>query len=150
MQLLQTQSNNGDFIFLLYFLDKELFHLYGDSQNNYTELNNVENIRHVILAFDDEQERVIGCGAIKKYDADSMEIKRMFVIKEKRGNGIATGILKGLEKWAKELGYGKCILETGPLQPEAINMYQKNGYESIPNFGPYVGMDRSVCFSKTL
>jgi GNAT superfamily N-acetyltransferase len=55
-----------------------------------------------------------------------------------------------LEKWVKELSYSKCILETGKRQPEAIALYQKNGYHIIPNYGQYIGMENSVCFKKEL
>ena len=55
-----------------------------------------------------------------------------------------------LEKWAGELGYKKCILETGKKQPEAISLYKKNGYKPIPNYGQYTGIDNSVCFEKLI
>jgi len=55
-----------------------------------------------------------------------------------------------LEHWAVELGYKKCVLETGKRQPDAIALYTKQGYESIPNYGQYMGMENSVCFEKEL
>jgi len=79
-----------------------------------------------------------------------MEIKRMYVLENRRGEGIASVILRELEKWALELGYGKCLLETGKKQPEAIRLYQKNGYGIVPNFGQYQNMENSVCFEKNL
>ena len=68
----------------------------------------------------------------------------------KRGEGIATIILKELEVWAAELHYEKCRLETGKKQPEAIELYKKNGYKVIPNYGQYEGVENSVCFEKSL
>jgi len=62
----------------------------------------------------------------------------------------ATKVLNELEKWASELSYQKCILETGKRQPDAIWLYQKNGYKSIPNYGKYVVMENSVCFEKEI
>jgi len=59
-------------------------------------------------------------------------------------------ILKELEKWAAEKNCHSCILETGLRQPEAISLYKKNGYLSIPNYGQYKNMDNSVCFIKEL
>ena len=79
-----------------------------------------------------------------------MEVKRMFVDLAFRGNGIASIILNELEKWAKELGYSGCILETGKKQPEAIKLYKKNGYAIIPNYGQYKQVENSVCFEKAL
>ena len=74
----------------------------------------------------------------------------MYTVPESRGKGIATKVLIELENWASELGYEKCILETGKRQPEAIRLYTKNGYKLIPNYGQYVDMDNSVCFEKYL
>ena len=79
-----------------------------------------------------------------------MEVKRMFVPQEQRGKGIASRILKELESWAAELGYKKCILETGEKQPEAIALYKKNNYVVIKNYGQYVDVESSVCFEKMI
>ena len=57
---------------------------------------------------------------------------------------------KTVQALAKELGYKKCILETGLKQPEAIRLYEKNGYKSIPNYGQYAGVENSVCYEKVL
>ena len=72
----------------------------------------------------------------------------MFVPFEHRGRGIAKEIIKELESWAVELSFKRCILETGLKQPEAIALYTKSGYNSIPNYGQYQGMYNSVCFEK--
>jgi len=90
----------------------------------------------------------LGCGAIKEYNGDTMEIKRMYVSPDNRKKGIATKILTELENWARELSYAKCILETGKRQPEAIELYKKNGYKLIPNYGQYTEMENSLCFEK--
>lgn len=74
----------------------------------------------------------------------------MFVKPEARGKGIATIILNELEKWAAEQGFINAVLETGVKNPEAVAMYQKQGYTVIDNYGPYVGMPTSICFSKSL
>jgi len=74
----------------------------------------------------------------------------MYVIPGKRGQGIASAILKLLVQWTMELNFRKCILETGTNQPEAIAMYTKNGFKIIPNFGQYEKMEHSVCFEKVI
>ena len=79
-----------------------------------------------------------------------MEIKRIFVRLEKRGNGIASIILKELENWTKQLGFKKCILETGIKQPEAISLYKKNNFVIIKNYGQYAEVENSVCFEKLI
>ena len=79
-----------------------------------------------------------------------MEVKRMYTLPEFRGQGYAAKILLELENWAKELGYKSCVLETGKRQPEAIQLYKKNGYRIIPNYGQYKGIKNSICFEKIL
>jgi GNAT superfamily N-acetyltransferase len=79
-----------------------------------------------------------------------MEIKRMFVRENQRRKGIASMILDELECWTKELGFVRCILETGEKLPEAINLYQKKGYSRIANYGQYECLGSSVCLGKNL
>jgi len=74
----------------------------------------------------------------------------MYTSPENRGKGVATKVLAELEKWAFELNYTKCILETGKKQPEAIELYKKNGYKLIPNYGQYTHIENSLCFEKKL
>jgi GNAT superfamily N-acetyltransferase len=74
----------------------------------------------------------------------------MYTLPEVRGKGLATLVLNELELWAKELKYAKCVLETGKKQPEAIRLYEKNGYIIIPNYGQYAGIKNSLCFEKEL
>ena len=59
-------------------------------------------------------------------------------------------VMAELEAWAKEEGYAFAVLETGVLQPEALLLYEAAGYARIPNYEPYIGVDESVCFQKTL
>jgi len=79
-----------------------------------------------------------------------MEIKRMYAMPDSRGKGIATKVLTELERWAREMNSEKCILETGKRQPEAIRLYEKNGYKLIQNYDQYVGLENSVCFGKMI
>jgi len=74
----------------------------------------------------------------------------MYTLPDSRGKGVASLILAELERWAAELSYGKCVLETGKRQPEAIGLYKKRGYQLIPNYGQYTGVENSVCFEKVL
>jgi GNAT superfamily N-acetyltransferase len=74
----------------------------------------------------------------------------MYVPPEQRGKRIASVVLNELENWARELGYKKCILETGEKQPEAIGLYRKNNYSRIKNYGQYAEVESSLCFEKEL
>ncbi len=144
----RTNSDHPDFIELVKRLDAELAIRDGEDHAFYAQFNKIGNIRYAVVVYEDEIP--IACGAIKDFGPDTSEIKRMYVMPGSRKKGIASKILTELEKWAGELSYSKCILETGKVQPEAIALYHKNGYKLIPNYGQYAGVENSVCFEKDL
>lgn len=146
--LKRTDSSDTDFQQFVAELDKDLAIRDGEEHAFYAAFNKIAQIRHVVLVY--EGCDAVGCGAIKEYEPGVMEVKRMFVPQAKRGQGIASVVLQELEIWAAEMGYGKCILETGLKQPEAIRLYQKNHYRQTPNYGQYASVDNSVCFEKIL
>lgn len=146
--LKRTDSENADFQALVVELDKELAVRDGDEHSFYSQFNSIDAIKHVVVAY--EGNEAAGCGAIKEYSDGVMEIKRMFVPPDKRGRGVASIVLRELENWTRELGAKKCILETGLKQPEAIRLYEKNGYLQVQNYGQYAGVENSVCFEKDL
>ena len=148
INLVRTNSENSDFRELVRLLDEDLQIRDGDEHSFYAQFNKIDKIRHVVVAY--ENDGAVGCGALKKYEEGVAEIKRMFVRAERRGRGIAKSILSELETWASELNFSECILETGWNQPEAIGLYQKCGYETIPNYGQYVGVENSVCMRKLI
>jgi GNAT superfamily N-acetyltransferase len=146
IDLIRTNSENHDFIGLVKLLDADLAKRDGEDHSFYAQFNTVDKIKYIVLAY----EKAIGYGAIKEYEANTMEIKRMYVWPESRKHGIATKVLTELENWAIELSHAKCILETGKRQPEAIGLYKKNGYKPIPNYGQYAEAENSICFEKEL
>jgi len=148
IKIVRTNSANEDFISLVKELDKDLAIRDGDEHAFYAQFNKIDMIHHCIVAY--LYSVPVGCGAIKQYDGEIMEVKRMYVLPNHRGLGIASTILFNLEIWAKELGFNKCVLETGKKQPEAIQLYTKNNYQIIPNYGQYIGVENSVCFEKIL
>jgi putative acetyltransferase len=148
IKIIRTDSDNPDFIGLVKRLDADLAERDGNDHSFYAQFNKIDKIKHVIVAYEEGQP--MGCGAIKEYSPNTMEVKRMYTSPDSRGKGIATKILAELEIWAAELNYGRCILETGKRQPEAIGLYKKNGYQLIPNYGQYVEVENSVCFEKEL
>jgi putative acetyltransferase len=92
----------------------------------------------------------VGCGALRRLEPRVGEVKRMFVLPEFRGRGIARQILEALESRARELGQAQVRIETGIGQPEAIGLYKSAGYSEIAAFGEYAGNAFSVCFEKQL
>jgi putative acetyltransferase len=148
IRIFRANSEHVDFIQLVKLLDNLLAAMNGREHDFYNQYNKIDKISHVVLAYHDNS--AIACGAIKEFDTETMEVKRMFTSVGFRGKGFATQVLKELEKWTFELGYSKCILETGLQLPEAVNLYKKSGYRQIPNYGQYIQMENSICFEKEL
>ena len=146
--LRRTDSDDPDFIALVKLLDADLAIRDGADHGFYSQFNKIDKIRHAVVCYENDQP--FGCGAIKAFSDEAMEVKRMYVSPEGRNKGIATRVLTELEAWASEMGYSKCVLETGKRQPEAIALYEKNGYLRTENYGQYVGVENSVCFEKRL
>ncbi|GAA0922720.1 GNAT family N-acetyltransferase [Virgisporangium aurantiacum] len=92
----------------------------------------------------------VGCGALRRLDGSSAEVKRMYVVPAARGTGVARAVLTALEDAAKERGWTTLRLETGTLQPDAQRFYRRAGYHEIPLFGSYIGSELSVCFERRL
>ncbi len=148
LQLTRTTSENLDFRALVQLLDQDLAARDGAEHGFYAQYNTIAQLNYVVVAYLGNEP--VGCGAFKPFEADSVEIKRMFVQPERRGQGVAQAVLGELEKWASELGYTSGVLETGKRQPEAIRLYERSGYGGIPNYGQYVGIENSVCMQKAL
>ena len=144
----KTNSDDPDFIELVKLLDADLARRDGDEHSFYAQFNKIDKIKYAVIAY--ENNNPVGCGAIKEFSPAIMEVKRMYSLPDYRGKGIATKILNELEKWAIELHFEKCILETGKKQPEAVAFYKKNDYKLIPNYGQYAGIENSLCFEKEL
>ena len=145
-KIIRTDNKNVDFNKLIIELDAYLKVTDGEDHEFYNQFNGLDNIKNVVIAYQDSQ--AIGCGAFKKLDNETIEIKRMYVKFAHRGSGTAQAILNSLELWASEKGFKECILETGNRQVEAIKFYKKAGYKSIPNYGQYIHMEDSNCFEK--
>jgi len=146
--LKRTNSNDADFKSLIILLDADLHEINGAIQSAYNEHNLLDFIETVVVVYVDGVPA--GCGCFKKFDADTVEIKRMFVAHDQRCKGIASAILKELELWAAEIGNKNTVLETGILHAEAIRLYERFGYKVTENYEPYVNMPDSVCFKKTI
>jgi putative acetyltransferase len=146
--LTQTTSENLDFTNLVQLLDADLKIRDGEDHEFYAQINQTAVLKNVIVFY--ENNVAVGCGAFRAIDPQTVEIKRMYVLPDFRGKGIASKILSELERWVSELNYKQTILETGVNQPEAIALYQKLGYSITKNYGQYADMENSVCMKKIL
>jgi GNAT superfamily N-acetyltransferase len=148
VKVVRTNSSNKDFIQLVKSLDKLLALINGREHDFYNRYNKIDKINFAVVVYWNNVP--VACGAIKEFSPNAMEVKRMFTLKEFRGKGLASTVLAELENWTVEMGYAKCILETGMQLPNAVRLYEKKGYRKIPNYGQYHCMDKSICFEKIL
>ena len=110
-----------------------------------------------LIAYD-EQDRPLATGGWRGHDEETeegylpgdAELKRMYVVEEARGLGLARRILAALEDDARTAGRTRMVLETGDRQPEAIALYTSSGYEPSAKFGYYRHYEASRCFAKNL
>ena len=148
LKILKTDSKNNDFIKLIKLLDDDLNERYGELQMQYNEHNKVDYINDVVIIYKDKVP--VACGAFKELNNNTIELKRIFVIKENRRQGLSKLIISELEELGRSRGYKDAVLETGIKQHEAINLYKNTGYDGIQNYEPYIGNSNSVCMKKTL
>ncbi|WP_327375914.1 GNAT family N-acetyltransferase [Streptomyces sp. NBC_01216] len=109
-----------------------------------------------LLAYDTE-DRPVATGGWRTQDENDegysdgdAELKRMYVIPEARGLGLARRILAALEDDARAAGRTRMVLETGTMQPEAITLYESSGYAPCAKFGHYREYESSRCYAKSL
>ncbi len=148
VRLKRTTSRDKDFQSLVLELDSDLEARYYSMKYQYNAFTQLGNIKTVVVAY--VQDIAVGCGCFRELDFETVEVKRMFVNPYFRGFGVASDIIDELLCWARQLYYKKALLETGRKQPESIRLYSKHGFRIIDNFGPYIGMEESVCMEKDL
>jgi putative acetyltransferase len=132
-------------------LDAELTERYPNPADNHFRLDagEVSDGNGVFLVARDGG-RAVGCGAVRRIDESTGEIKRMYVDPKRRRSGLGGRLLAELERHARELGLRRLVLETGERQPESIRLYERAGFARIDRFGEYVDSPASVCMGKSL
>ncbi len=150
MDFNRTDGKDKDFIENCRLLDMELDRRVGKNikRGKYIKHNQLDEIKEAIVVREDG--KLIGGGAIRRYDDENIELKRVFVHVEYQGQGIGSRLVSLLIEWAVELGYKRMILETGELLAESCTVYKKLGFKVIPNYGPYVDMPESLCMARDL
>lgn len=148
MDFIRTNGKNKDFIENCRLLDMDLDRRVGKKikRDKYEKYNQLDEIQEAIVVY--ENNKVIGGGAIRRYDDENVELKRVFVHTGYQGRGIGSKLVSLLIEWAVELGYKTMILETGELLAESCAVYKKLGFKVIPNYGPYVDMPESLCMAR--
>ena len=150
MDFKRTDGKDKDFIENCRLLDIDLDRRVGKKikRDKYKKFNQIDEIQQAIVVY--EGNKAVGGGAIRRYNDEDIELKRVFVHAEYQGQGIGSKLVSLLIEWAEELGYQRMILETGELLAESCAVYKKLGFQVISNYGPYVDMEESLCMAKEL
>lgn len=145
-----TDGLDNDFAILCEELDASIDELVGNKfdRKPYVQYNQRDDIRDVIIAYN--QNELVGCASYKKYEQETAELKRVFVKKDYRGQGIAGKMLDELENRARRQGYKTMVLETGEMLAASMKLYKSSGYEITENYGQYADMIDSICMKKLL
>ena len=123
------------------------YNIYGwdggleDSIRHFESTNEFDDMAHVtehyfqndglfLVVLDDD--KVIGSGAIRKFDPTTAELKRMWLLETYHGKGIGYQVISQLFDFARSKHYQRIILQTSPEQTRAIAFYKKLGFDEIP------------------
>jgi GNAT superfamily N-acetyltransferase len=144
----RVATSDEDFGKMVRQLTTLLSELNGEADSFYASHNSLDTIPNGVVAYMDGLP--VGCGAFRVVNATTVEVKRMFVSPDVRRKGVAGAILAELERWAQELGFEYAVLETSRRLDAAVSLYEARGYAQIANYEPYVGIEDSVCYEKSL
>jgi ribosomal protein S18 acetylase RimI-like enzyme len=82
-----------------------------------------------------------GCIAVRRWDAESCEMKRLFVPERQRGRGLGEELAHAAIEWSRRAGYARMLLDTLPAMTAAQRLYERLGFREIPpyRFNPVAG-----------
>ena len=75
-----------------------------------------------------------GCIAMRRFDQERCEVKRLYVNPNFRGLGLGRGLLEWVIAQARAAGYRELIGDTMPVMSQALALYDLLGFERT---GPY-------------
>ena len=147
LQVLEADINTDESLSLLKELSGSLNHITGNSGESSFSIDDMEDEKSIFVIARSGS-KAAGCGAIRRIDDSTGELKRMYA--KEQGLGVGTSILNFLENKALEFGYSRLICETRKINVGACSFYIRNGFHAIPNYGKYQGRDEAVCFEKRI
>lgn len=148
MKISFVPASSPDFRMLAAKLDEYYFELVGDIQNRYAEVNRPENMTALAVAY--ENDTPIACGAWKRIDATTAELKRLYVLPQFRRKGVARSLIASLEADAAAAGIRRMILETAVDTADSHRLYLSAGYRIMDYYGSPAGAENCLCFHKEL
>lgn len=147
LQVLEADIYTDESLSLLKELSGSLIHITGNSGESSFSIDDME-VEKSIFVIARSGGKAAGCGAIRRIDDSTGELKRMYA--REQGLGVGTSILNFLENKALEFGFSRLICETRKINVGACSFYIRNGFHVIPNYGKYQGRDEAVCFEKRI
>ena len=113
-----------------------------DTSAEFDDMKHVEehyfqNNGHFLVVLDGE--KVIGSGAVRKFDTTSAELKRMWLLETYHGKGIGYRVINQLFDFARSKGYQRIILQTSSKQTRAITFYKQIGFYEIASYNDDTG-----------
>jgi GNAT superfamily N-acetyltransferase len=130
-------------------LDNDLRERYGDAVIHGIDLEKANDLG-VVFVVGTYGKHAVCCGALRPFNENQVELKRMFVRKPFRGKGFSKKLYYYLEKQAIGKLFRQIILETGEKQHEAVGLYKRLGFAPLEKFGEYINDHNSLCFVKTI
>jgi putative acetyltransferase len=149
MKISRETPKQPDIIAMLDELDAYCGALYPAESNHLMDVNSLTRDDVVFLVARDARGTAVGCGAYVNRGSYG-EVKRMFVAPSQRGLGVGGMLLAEIARQAKEAGLSALMLETGIHQPEAIGLYERDGFSYCEPFGEYLPDPLSVFMEKAL
>ena len=150
MEYIWTDGNNQDF--QRFYLKTEEYYskIVGGKKNRtgFIPYNLSESISNVLIAYADG--KAVGCAGLKRYSGQDVEIKRVWVEPEWRGKHIATALMDQIEDKARQMGFKRAILQTRPIMPDAVGLYESRGYLLVENYPPYDKLEGAICMALDL
>lgn len=143
-----VDPQSQDYRMLAKKLDDYYFELVGDVHLRYAEANRPENMACLVVAYAGEYP--VGCGCWKRVDEVTAEVKRIYVLPEYRRRGVASRIIRLLEKDIVQAGYRHIVLETARTTGDSKALYLAVGYHEIDYYGSPAGAENCRCFEKRI
>ncbi|WP_349671733.1 GNAT family N-acetyltransferase [Lacrimispora sp.] len=147
IQIMEADITRDESLSLLNELSGSLNHITGNSGESSFSIDDMKDEKSIFVIARSGS-NAVGCGAIRRIDDSTGELKRMYA--KEQGLGVGTSILNFLENKALDFGYSRLICETRKINAGACSFYIKNSFHIIPNYGKYQGRDEAVCFEKRI
>ena len=145
-------TDGNDEAFRQFYIETENYYsqIVGGAEKRvgFVPYNLSDTISDVLIAYING--KPVGCAGLKKYSVSDVEIKRVWVEPESRGQKIASRMMNIIEEKARQMNYKRAILQTRPIMLDAVGLYERRGYSFIDNYPPYDRLEGAICMALVL